>query len=73
MVKKRINKNKKFWVITYDITDDLRRSRLVKVIEKFGVRVNYSVFECMLTDVQLCKLQEKLDKLILASGDSVVY
>lgn len=73
MVKKRINKNKKFWVITYDITDDLRRSRLVKVIEKFGVRVNYSVFECMLTDVQLCKLQEKLDKLILPSEDSVIY
>ncbi|WP_278969308.1 CRISPR-associated endonuclease Cas2 [Phocaeicola barnesiae] len=70
---KRINKNKKFWVIAYDITDDLRRSRLVKVIEKFGVRVNYSVFECMLTDVQLCKLQEKVDKLILPSEDNVIY
>lgn len=70
---KRVNKNKQFWVIAYDITDDLRRSRLVRVLEKFGVRVNYSVFECMLTDIQLCKLREKLDKLILPSEDSIIY
>ena len=54
-------------------TDDLRRSRLVKIIEKFGVRVNYSVFECMLTDIQLRKLREKLDKLMLPSEDSIIY
>lgn len=70
---KRVNKNKQFWVIAYDITDDLRRSRLVRVLEKFGVRVNYSVFECMLTDIQLCKLREKLDKLILPSEDNIIY
>ena len=42
---KRVNKNKTFWVIAYDITNDLRRSRIVKIIEKSGIRVNYSVFE----------------------------
>ena len=70
---KRVNKNKSFWVIAYDITDDLRRSRIVKVIEKFGVRVNYSVFECMLTEVQLHKLQDKIEKLMVPSEDRVIY
>ena len=50
MVMRRINKKKDFWVIAYDIADDCRRSRIVKHIEKYGIRVNYSVFECMLTD-----------------------
>ena len=70
---KKTNKNKTFWVIAYDITDDLRRSRIVKVIEKHGIRVNYSVFECMLTDAQRDKLQEKIARLMRSSEDSVIY
>lgn len=69
---KRMNKNKNFWVIAYDITDDLRRSRIVKVIEKFGERVNYSVFECMLTDSQFKKLHDRLQTMIKPS-DSIVF
>lgn len=68
----KINKNKNFWVITYDVTDDLRRSRIVKVIEKYGERVNYSVFECMLTDSQFKKLHDKLQTMI-QSSDSIIY
>lgn len=73
MVMRRINKKKSFWVIAYDITDDLRRTRIVKLIEKCGVRVNYSVFECMLTDFQFQNLRGKIDKLILPSEDTVIY
>ena len=73
MVMKRVNKNKTFWVIAYDISDDLRRSRIVKHIEKHGIRVNFSVFECMLTDIQLIKLQEKITKLIHPKEDHVIY
>lgn len=73
MVTKKINKNKNFWVIAYDITDDLRRSRIAKTIEKFGVRVNYSVFECMLTDKQFENLQNKLSKLMIPSKDNIIY
>lgn len=73
MVMKRVNKNKTFWVIAYDITNDLRRSRIVKIIEKSGIRVNYSVFECMLTESQLEKLQEKIIKLIDLSEDKIIF
>ena len=73
MLMKRVNKNKTFWVIAYDITNDLRRSRIVKIIEKSGIRVNYSVFECMLTETQLKKLQEKIAKIINPSEDRIIY
>lgn len=73
MVMKRTNKKKDFWVIAYDIADDLRRSRIVKLIEKCGIRVNYSVFECFLTDVQLKKLQEQIGKLMLPAEDTIIY
>ena len=45
-------KRKHFYVVTYDISDDKRRSQVVKLLEGNGTRMNYSVFECMLTDIQ---------------------
>lgn len=41
---------KNFIVVAYDVSDDRRRSHVVKLLEKVGIRVNYSVFECMLSD-----------------------
>lgn len=65
---------KTFYVIAYDITDDRRRAKVVKRLEKCGVRSNYSVFECMLTDGQYHKLQEALGKIIRPKEqDRIVY
>lgn len=64
---------KKFVVIAYDIANDKRRNHVVKVLEKIGVRVNYSVFECMLTDVQYMKLQTNLLSLINTKEDTIAY
>lgn len=62
-----------FCVIAYDIADDRRRYRVVKVVEKYGVRINYSVYECMFTQGQLERIQRKIDKLIIKREDTVVY
>lgn len=64
---------KNFVVVAYDISDDRRRSRVVKLLEKVGVRVNYSVFECMLTDSQYEKLRRDIGSAINRKEDSVVY
>ena len=52
-------------VVAYDITDPKRLARVAKVCEDYGVRVQYSIFECRLdedefTDVWL-KLLEEID------------
>ncbi len=36
-------------VIAYDIAEDRRRTQVSTLLEDYGVRVNYSVFECELS------------------------
>ena len=67
------SKKKSFWVVAYDISDNHRRAKVSKELERIGVRVNFSVFECLLTGVQFEKLQTKLESLIDKREDSIVY
>ena len=55
---------KHFYVIAYDIADDRRRQKIVKVLEAIGARINWSVFECMLTPLQIEKVKVELNSLI---------
>lgn len=70
-MKNRINK--RLIVVAYDISDDRRRSHVVKILEKTGTRINYSVFECMVTDKQFATLRTEILKCISPKEDSVVY
>ena len=38
-----------FVVVAYDISDDKTRTRLHKTLRRFGERVQFSVFECIVT------------------------
>lgn len=64
---------KNFVVVAYDISDDRRRSHVAKILEKVGVRINFSVFECLLTDAQYEKLRKDIGNKIKPKEDSVVY
>jgi len=61
-----------FLVVCYDIKDDKRRSRVGKILEGYGNRVQRSVFECDLADIQVKKLKERLGKAIKPE-DSLRY
>jgi len=41
------------FIFTYDIVDDKRRTKLAKKLGNFGIRVQYSVFECELNAEKL--------------------
>ncbi len=64
-------KHKHFYVVTYDIGDDKRRNKVVKLMESIGTRMNFSVFECMLTDVQYWNMCKRLSSLIVKKEDWV--
>lgn len=64
---------KVLYVVAYDIVDDKKRNTISKLLEKYGMRVNFSVFECMFTDRQLLHMQQKIGKLIEPKEDMVVY
>ncbi len=60
-----------FYVMTYDITDDKRRTRVAKLLEQLGERVQDSVFELYMTPAELDKTVKRAVKLIDAAEDSV--
>lgn len=60
------------YVISYDISVDRRRTKIAKLLEGYGQRVQYSVFECDLTDGQYTELRRRLLKILRpADGDSL--
>lgn len=61
-----------FVVISYDIKDDKRRSRIFKTLKNFGQWMQYSVFECELEKMQFLKLKDRLDHLIEADKDDSI-
>ena len=63
---------KQFTVVAYDIRNNKRRSKVAKILEGFGERVNYSVFECMLTPKQSEEMIRQLSEVILPSSDSIL-
>jgi CRISPR-associated protein Cas2 len=51
-------------IIAYDVADDRRRYRVCKALERYGQRIQYSVFELSLTLKELHKLVDQLTGLI---------
>lgn len=63
------------YVITYDISNDKRRTKLSDLLGAYGVRVNYSVFEVEINQTKLDKLlyEIELKKLINKKYDSLRF
>ena len=63
-----------FIVISYDVVNDKRRSRIFRALKNFGQWMQYSVFECDLDKVNFVRLKDRLDHLINAKeGDSIRF
>ena len=62
-----------FLTISYDITDNRRRTRLAKLLSNYGQRVQKSVFECQIDDRQYLRLKRDIEALIDFAEDSVRY
>lgn len=64
---------KQFMVISYDISNDKRRLKVMKTLQDYGRRVQYSVFECRLEVAQLDKLKRRLKPLVRERQDSIRF
>ena len=62
-----------FVVVSYDIPDDKRRTKMMKALKNFGAHVQYSVFECELKEPDYKRMRERLKKLIAPKTDSVRF
>ena len=65
-------------LLAYDISDDKRLRTVAKICEDYGVRVQYSVFECRLDESEfsdfwlalLAVIDEKEDRLVAYKIDA---
>jgi len=63
-----------FWLVCFNIVDDRKRYRAVKIIKAYGTRVQKSVFECAsITEEQFLKMKQKLEDCIDNTYDSVRF
>ena len=65
--------NEVFVVVAYDIASDRRRNRLVKFLKDYGVRVNYSVFECEIQKKYFSEFKKGVDEIINTKEDIVIF
>ena len=62
-----------FLLVSYDICDVKRLPKVAKLMEAYGVRVQYSVFECELTEKQVQQMQRRLKRVMKLEEDSVRF
>ena len=60
-------------MVCYDILNDRKRRRVQKILEGHGERVQFSVFECDLTQGQLGSLKRRLRAEINLETDSLRF
>ena len=60
------------YIVSYDISDDKRRRKFVKIIEDYGIRWQFSVFLCEFTVAEKKEFNTKIKKVINSKKDSVI-
>jgi len=61
------------YIVTYDIRDDKRLRKVFKTCKGYGVHLQYSVFECDLTDMEKAQFEAKLLEIISQADDQVLF
>ena len=62
-----------FIVVSYDIPQDKRRTKLMKTLKDYCTHVKYSVFECELKPEVYKAMRQRIDKLIVPKEDRVRF
>ncbi|MBN1877875.1 MAG: CRISPR-associated endonuclease Cas2 [Anaerolineae bacterium] len=62
-----------FIVIAYDIPNDKRRTKVMKLLEGYGEHVQESVFECNLEAGTYRQLTQRLHKVLKLTEDNVCF
>lgn len=65
--------NKKLVLVIYDIVSTKRRNKLIKILEGYGLRVQKSAFEMIMSDLQYNKLIDKISKFVDETDNIRVY
>lgn len=62
----------RLYIITYDISDDKRRTKVFDALRRWGNHLQYSVFRCELSERQFKEMRAQVDRLIHHDDDQVL-
>jgi CRISPR-associated protein Cas2 len=68
-----VRRRRQWLAVAYDIEDDKRRLRVMKTLEGYGKRVQYSVFESEVRPEDVDKLYQRLGELVDEQADDVRF
>lgn len=60
-------------VVAYDLPNDRRRQRLHDALLNYGTPVQYSVFECLVDDLELARMKKQVKRIVRPRLDHVRY
>ena len=63
---------RRHFLVSYDISDDKRRTKVFNLLQSNGDHAQFSVFFCQLNAVELARLRAALQPLIHNSQDQVL-
>jgi CRISPR-associated protein Cas2 len=61
------------YLVCYDIRDDKRLRKVFKTMRDFGDHLQYSIFECQFTAIDLAKCRHILGEIIKHNEDQVLF
>lgn len=64
--------DKQWYVICYDITEPARWRKVYKHLHGYGRRLQYSIFRCRLTKLEMEKLRWELEKDLTADDKLLI-
>jgi CRISPR-associated protein Cas2 len=64
---------RRHFLVTYDVSDDKRRTKLYKTLLGAGDHVQYSVFMCDLNEAELATLRGRVRPLIHHKEDQLLF
>ncbi len=61
------------FLVCYDICDDKRLRKVFKTMRDFGDHLQFSIFECQFTPIDLARCRQSLADIIKHNEDQVLF
>jgi CRISPR-associated protein Cas2 len=61
------------YLVCYDISDEKRLKKVFKAMRGYGDHLQYTVFECQLTPMDLVRCRNELSQIIHHDEDQVLF
>jgi len=61
----------RFWLACYDVRNDKRLRRVARIMQRYGNRIQKSVFECWLTEKTFAEMTGEVEKTMDKKNDSL--